>query len=330
MLGRAVGALGALCAVVMAAPAARAAPDDYLGQLAMVVERRLDELAASHAPKLVPPVPVAVRWKAVRLGSLDLGAPLVAMTAADLDGDGSGELYAVTAREVVAIAIRANRPVELGRVAFAGERAVPAPRDALGTAIVDGREVVAAASPWAAELRVALAAGKPTATAGSAGFLACPGDRRQLVPGRNYFTGDIYAVRCRELVDKLGALLRVRAQLAITGKLAVTVERCPPGAACQPLASYEYANVGVAFELADVDRDGTPEVIVSGRVAPGDADTVKVISLGGDDKQGRFRKNFNGGVVGLAIVERARTAPPMVVAAVRLAGATRVDLWRLD
>jgi hypothetical protein len=37
--------------------------------------------------------------------SFDLGAPLVALTAADLDGDGKPELYAVTSREVVAIAL---------------------------------------------------------------------------------------------------------------------------------------------------------------------------------------------------------------------------------
>ncbi len=356
---RVVAALGVvLCAAI---PAAQAAPDDYLAHLAAIVERRLAELAA-RPPKPVPPKPVAVKWKAVRLGSIDLGAPLVAMTSGDLDGDGAGELYAVTSREVVAITLRANKPVELGRVAFGGDRAVPTPRDVVGTAVIDGRELVASASLWARELRVTVA-GKLAGQAGGTGFLVCPGDRWQLAPGRNYFPsgfgvasaasgaagvpgssgtasgpgalvagtgGELYTARCRDHVDRAGAPLRVRAQLAVTGRLAVAVLRCATGAACQPAGWFEYANVGVAFELADVDRDGTAELISSSFVAPGDPDVVKVVSLGGDDRKPVFKKSFNGGVVGIAVVETTSLDAPLVIAAVRLAGATRIDLWRLN
>jgi hypothetical protein len=340
---RRVGAVAMVGAVLVAAPSrADAAPnDDYLSRLAATVRARLDALAAAHAPRLVPPTPVALRWRAVRLGSLDLGAPLVALTGADLDGDGTSELYAVTSNEVVAIAVRANRPVELGRVPFVGERAVPAPRDVVGTATVEGRELVAASSEWATDLRVALTGTTLTGTPGTAGFLVCPDQRRQLVPGRNYFIGtnESYGMRCRDhLVDREGHPLRVRATLAATGKLTVEVERCPslavagsPAAgalACQPAGSHELADVGIAYELADLDRDGTPDVIVSGYVAPGDPDFVKVFALG-DDKKPRYKKTFNGGVAGIAVLESARTAP-IVIAAVRLAGATRVDLWRLN
>lgn len=335
---RVVAALGAvLCAAI---PAAQAAPDDYLARLAGIVQRRLDELAAARAPKLVPPKPVAVKWKAVRLGSIDLGAPLVAIAAADLDGDGKGELYAVTSREVVAVGLKANKPVELGRVAFGGERAVPAPRDVVGTAVVDGREVVASSSLWARELRVTMAAptpGKLTAQPGGPGFLVCPNERWQLAPGRNYFSagsptpGDFYIGRCRDLVARTGAPLHIRAQLAITGKLAVETRRCAGGSAtCQPAGGVEYANVGVAYEVADVDRDGTPELILSSHVAPGDPDVVRVVALGGDDRKPIFKKSFNGGVVGIAVIEQAPPLAPLVVAVVRLAGATRVDLWRLN
>jgi hypothetical protein len=118
--------------------------------------------------------------------------------------------------------------------------------------------------------------------------------------------------------------LELRAQLALGGKLAVEVKKCAPGGACQPAGTYEYGHSGTAFELADVDRDGTPEVIVSGYVAPGDADGVKVYALGSDEKRPLFKKSFNGGVVGIAVAQST------VVVAVRLAGATRVDLWRLN
>ena len=316
----------AVVAVLCIAASAAAAPDDYLTRLGAQVTKRLDEMAAARAPKLVPPTPVAVTWKAIRIGSIDVGAPLVAFTAADLDADGKSELYAVTSREVVAISLARGKTAELGRVAFAGERAVPAPRDVVGTATVEGNELVAATSAWAKDLRVTLAKGKLAAQPGAGGFTVCAGERMLLVPGRNYFTGDLLDVRCvRGLTDRAGVPLEARAQLAVTGKLAVEIKKCPPGGTCQPAGAFEYPHSGTAFALSDVDRDGTPEVIISGYVAPGDPDGVKVHVAGVEKPV--FRKNFNGGVVGIAIAEM--TAPTIIVA-VRLAGATRVDFWRLN
>lgn len=315
-----VAPLLAVIALVVAPGAARA--DDYFTRLTAAVHGGLDQLLAARPPQLVPPVPIKVTWKAARLGSLDLGAPLVAMTAGDVDGDGKSELYAVTARDVVAIEVAGGRAKELARVPFTGEPAAQRPRDAVGTAIiVDGgtgaaREVVAASSAWANELRVTWNHKTLVARPGDPGFLVCPGERLALVPGRDHF-GDVaapvYGVRCAQLVDPQGRPLRVRAQLTGT-RLDVTAgER-----------AYAYKDYGAAFELADVDHDGRPEVIVTGAGAPGDRDAVKVIALGGDDKKGVFRKAFAGGVAAIAVVDGS------VVVAVRLPGARRVDLWRLD
>ena len=298
------------------AATATAAPHDYLSRLPALVQKRIEELSAARAPKLVPPTPVAVRWRATRIGSIDLGAALGAFAAADLDGDGTSELYAVTAREVVGIVVKNGKASELGRVAFEGERAVPAPRDVVGTAVVVGNELVAASSPWAKELRVTLASGKLAAKVGDAGFLVCPNERLQLVPGRNYFANDLYAVRCRTIVTEVGSPLELRGQLAITGKLTIEAGT----------AAKEHPHlVGTAFEIADVDRDGKPEVIGSSHVAPGDPDVVHVLG----SKQ-PFKKRFNGGVVGIAVAENGPAAAPTVIVAVRLAGATRIDLWRLN
>src|SRR4051812_12237828 len=81
-----------------------------LHRIAAEVAVRVDAMIASHGPKLVPPVPVDIKWKPVRLGSFDFGAPLVALAAADLDGDGKAELYAVTSHEVIVIAMAGRVP----------------------------------------------------------------------------------------------------------------------------------------------------------------------------------------------------------------------------
>ena len=322
-------------ALVVAGTAPVRAGDGYLARLAAAVGERLDALAAAHAPRLVPPVPVRVAWRPIRLGSLDLGAPLAALAAADLDGDGKAELYAVTSREVIGIAIRANKAIELGRVAFAGQRAVPEPRDVVGTAVVEGGELVAASSAWTDELRVAWQAKKLVGQPSGPGFLVCPHERASLVPGRNYFgpaASAFYAVRCRDdLVDPSGYPLHVRAQLALSGKLGVAIEKCAAGGRqCRPDAAFELTGVGVAFEIADVDRDGTPEVIVSDDAAPGDPDFVKVVSAAAPAGKPVFKKIFQAGVAAIAAVDSDGDGVDELIAAVRLAGATRVDLWRIQ
>jgi hypothetical protein len=311
----------------------QATAQSYLAGLVAAVRARLDEAATAHVARVVPPVRVTPRWKPQKLGSLDLGAPLVAVAAADLDGDGKAELYLVTAREVIAIGV-AGKLRELGRVAFTGEPAVPASRDVVGTAVVDGPAVIAAVSAWAKDLRVEWRGKVLTARHGAGGFRLC-GDRLALAAGRNHFregSGALYGVRCRDdLTDAVGAPLHVRGELSISGTLEVSVSRCAAdGGACQPAGAYQVHDVGVAFELADVDRDGTPDAVVSSASAPGDADAVRVIALGTPGSRPMYKKQFNGGVAGIAVADGDGDGVPEVIAVVRLAGATRVDLWRLD
>jgi len=320
-------------AVLCCAGAARA-DDGYLARLATAVRSQLDDAAASHAVRLVPPVPVAVKWKPQKLGALDLGAPLVAVAAADLDGDGKAEVYLVTSLEVIAVATAGRRIRTLGRVAFGGDPAVPASRDPVGTAVVDGNAVIAATSAWAHDLRVEWNRGVLSARQGPGGFVVC-GDRLALVPGRNHFReagAALLGARCRsDLTDAAGAPLRIRAELALSGALEVVIERCAAaGTECRQAASYQYKDVGVAFELADVDRDGTPELIASSASAPGEPDAVRVIPLGSPAGKAAFKKTFNGGVAGIVVADGDGDGVAEVIAVVRLAGATRVDFWRLD
>ncbi len=316
-----------------APPALPPPPAGPLQRLLADIRARIDAAIIARPPRLVPPKKLAIKWKLGRLGSLDLGAPLVALTAADLDGDRKAELYAVTAREVIAIAVRGRRLEEIGRVSFAGELAVPAPRDVVGTAIVDGGAVVASSSSWARSLRVTWAKKGLAGALGPPGFALCPGDIAQLVPGRNDFAGGRYGARCRGgLVEVDGHPLRLRADLSTANKLAISVERCAAvGIGCAQINALEYAGVGIAFEIADVDRDGKPEVIFAGAGAPGDPDTLKVVVLGDDEKKAKLKKTFTaGGIAGIVSADLDGDGDEEVVAATRIVGASRVDLWRIE
>jgi hypothetical protein len=309
----------------------------FLHDLVRDVRARIDAAIVARPPKLVPPKKLAVKWRIVKLGSLDLGAPLVTLTGADLDRDGKAELYAVTPREVIAIGVRGKKLEELGRVAFTGEPALPQPRDVVGAAVLDGGELVASVSTFARSLRVSWQGKALVAAPGEPGFLLCPGERAQLAPGRNYFgdaTTGRYGVRCTSgLVEPDGHPMRARAELSVAHELDVRLERCAAAnLGCQPIAKHAYTGVGIAFAIADVDRDGRPEVIYAGAGAPGDPDALKIVTLGDDDKkQAKLRKAFTaGGVAGIAMADVDGNGAEELFAAVRIVGASRVDLWRVE
>jgi hypothetical protein len=321
---------------------AERAPQTFAERLLADVRARIDAAIVARPPRLVPPQKLTLKWKLVKLGSLELGAPLLALAGADLDGDGKAELYAVTTREVIAFGFAGKTGAaartlrELSRVAFSGELASIRPRDPVGAAAIDGSTLVASASTYERSMIVAWQDKRLVGSAGERGLVQCPGEVSQLAPGRNYF-GDpqtaTYATRCSgRLVDTEGYPLRARAVLSVANRLDVAVERCAAtNLGCRPAARHEYAAVGTAFEIADVDRDGMPDVVFAGAGAPGDPDVLKVVTLGDDGKRPRLEKRFTaGGVAGIAVADLDGKGGGAVVAAVRVVGATRVDVWRIE
>jgi len=325
----------ALCLIATAAPAH--ADPTFVDKLRAAIRAHSTPAIVVQPPVLVPPVPVKRAWKLAKVATLDLGAPLAALTAGDADGDGKAELYAVTPRELLAIGILDGKPRILAPAPFGCDAARLAPRDCLASVLVDGGSVIAAASPWASARRASWKSGAFNVVPADAGFPQCPGEVAPLAPGRNYF-GDAatghYGARCTNaFVDPQGRPLRVRGVLSLANKLAVTVETCAAGGtACAAPVSYEHAAVGTAFEIADLDRDGTLELLGAGAGAPGDPDALKIVTLGAGDKVApKLRKAFAaGGVAGIAVGDVDGDGVPDAIVAVRVVGAPRVDLWRVE
>jgi len=355
---RAAAAIAAVLVIVAAIAPARGGEverrDPTFGRI--LLERAaalLEEASAARIPPRRPPTPIPVRWKARRLGAVDLGAPLVTLASGDLDRDGRAELVAVTEREVVVLAPRGKRAiVVVARAALPEPAAEARPRATIASAVVveaaAGTELWVRASSGAQGGRYVLAQGKLRRTGDLAGYPLCADRIGELARGRNYFeraAGDglpadwasrYWAALCRGgLVDREGRALRVDAVLGARGALSATVRvRCAPSeAGCVPERTAAIGGVGVAMAIADVDRDGRPEVITSAATAPGDADGVAVHSLppgGGKIGKPVFKRAFSGGVGGLAADDLDGDGDVEVIAAVRLAGAERVDLWLLD
>lgn len=302
---RALLVVAMLCGVANAVPARDAG---FVQRLIAEARARIDAAIAARPPVLVPPKKIAVKWRLTKVASIDLGAPLLALT-----GDKT-RLYAVTPREVIVLSMQGKKLVELARVALTGERAMPAPRDVIASAILEGDVVVVSVSTLAKNVRLHWVDKALVAEQGQPGFALCAGESLTLTAGRNYF-GDLYTSRCASMVDAEGRVLNVRGDVSVANMLTVTA----------PTGTFEYKDAGVAIELADIDHDGTPEVIYSAAAAPGDADTLRVLSLGDDQKKPKLKKAFTaGGIAGIAGVGSD------VFVAVRLVGSSRVDLWRIE
>ena len=330
-----------------ASPAVAATTPEPVGFGARLADRAgalLEAASAARVPPRRPPTPIAVKWKAKKLGAVDLGAPLVAMTSGDLDGDGRAEVVAVTEREVIVLAPQGRRALAaVARAPLPDEAPAIEPRQPVAAAVVvpaaRGGELRVRASTAARGARYALDGGELRETGAQAGYPLCADREAELVRGKNLFddaAGPLWGAACgRGLVDKEGRALRVDAGLAAGGALAVTVAaRCAPDETdCPAARTIAIDGVGVAFVIADVDRDGRPEVITSAASPPGDQDRVTVRTLpAAGTKLGKpiFTRKFSGGIGGLVADDVDGDGDVEVIAAVRLPGAERVDLWLLD
>jgi hypothetical protein len=349
--------LSALVAVLVGAltPAAAGSDEPAVPSFARrLLDRTAELLAAASAarvPPRKPPKPIAVKWKARKLNTLPLGAPLLTMTAGDLDGDGRAELVAVTEEAIVLLAPRKREIVEVTRAALPGDLPPIEPRTAVATAVVvptgTGVELWVRASTRDRGARFGYARGSLTELGSMAGYPLCSDREGVLADGRAFFErpagdalpadwpGRYWAARCRaDLVDREGRPLRIDAVLGSGGALSATVTvRCDSDEECTPERRFSLSKVGVAFALADVDRDGNPEVITSAANPPGDADTVRVFSLptsGAKVGKPVFERDFSGGVAGLAAADLDGDGDTEVIAGVRLAGTRKADLWLLD
>jgi hypothetical protein len=262
-----------------------------------------------------------------RAGSVDdLGAPLLAAVAADLDGDGRAELIALTTDELIALHVTAEGASVLARTRLEGAPSAPRPRFAIGT-------LVALAEPGSPlQLRARSSehgggsfgwqTGTMVRTADASGFPTCAGPAT-LLPGVALFAGAVPPFPERYLAAGCGGGLIAVLDPGGTLRLHRPGERA---------ARSTLPGIGTAFLVDDLDGDGVAELVAAAYRAPATGDQLTVWRLGADGAVQRLRKPtaLAAGVVALAAGDLDGDGALDVVAVARQPGATQVELWLLE
>jgi hypothetical protein len=292
-----------------------------------------------------PPTPR--RWAFRQLKTpLDLGAPLIGLAAADLDGDTRAELVALTTTDVVILEVDGSGARIQQRIPMSGSFPVPRSRFPIGALVVgdltgDGAPEIAARSSekeggtvwtrtqtgWTA---LASIAGYPVCALGARlGAVqldrGVPRFRREGAswsqgPPPSWWTAiadPFQALSC----TPLGADAAL-AVLEPSGTLKISTQA---GTSSVP-------DSGTAFAVADFDGDGRPEVVAAANRAPGDGDQLTIWSLppAGEPKPLHRTPPLKGGAPAIAAGDFNGDGQADAIAAVRMIGSTSVDWWVLE
>lgn len=306
----------------------------------------LDELGAAH--RIVPPVPVPVRWHARRVWKGNVVGDVLDVASGDLNGNGKSEIVVLTTDSLMIM----SRSRGLFEVRVRADlKSAPAslrPRDPMGTISLYADEADASnvqirvrSSERANGERYRYVEGELVFDGDMDGYPICEQGVVFASPGRNYYLGKsgtlpgrsvplapkLYTYRCQSGKDPNGNPVTFLSEVSAAGVLRIHCEG--EESYCRGV-SREYPDVGVAHLVADINNDGYPETITSGQDLATKGDSILVYSQESHKQRLLFDKSFTGGVVGVSAGDFDGDGSLEAVGVTRTRGSDRMAVWLLN
>ncbi len=347
---RMIACLAVLAAGAPLANANAVSGEGFLDEVIAHAAELLAKATAARQPK--PPVGVALQWRTANRGSFDSDWPLLALETTNLDGVAGEELIALTTGEVLVFSLK-DQATLLARAPIEAQPAIIRSRDPVGTislAMVGSSiEIAVRTSEHHHGMRYVFASGALT-VAGQLepddGFPLCAGLSALLEPGRNSFdpkslriadgawpaglarpAKPFYRVECRSLVSSDGRKSRVVGVTGLDRELRVSCDRGDQPCLANSTPIAKVGSAGVAFEIADLNRDGYAEVTTALGKAPQAEERLRVH---GRSAKMIINKKLDLSVVATSAVDVAGDGRRHLYFAVRSKTDHRIHLWTLN
>ena len=307
------------------------------------LERDLSAAIDGHAQARQAryPRPIAIKFKPRRIADFNFDQPVLAAIAANVDGSGPDELVILTSTELIVLGgvgggkLHVSKRVDLKKAA--GGIAARRPRDPRGEISLDrgSNTLWVRSSELASGVKVALG-GELAGGARFSGFPSCAPGTLPAVPGRSLMVGKqadlpalLYAARCgHPYYGDDGQDQIARAVLDSSGTLSVAVFGCQSLPCKSILRVQAIADAGSAFALADIDRDGLPELVSAAGGAPNARERVSIFESRPDSWRSEARFDFSMGAVAIVVGQFDDDEELEVVSLHRKFRSLPVEVWR--
>ncbi len=294
----------------------------------------------------IPKPSLDIEWRARKVGTVQLEEPVLALSMYDLDGDGVSEMFVLTENSVALLRMKDSKIAIESLLPIDEPRSITGPRSSVGQIEFVADRALVRSSRLSKGVMFSLSGKELRKETSISGFPFCGDGKAELVTGRDYFEQitskskrfgftpvpkRFYSSRCVDhIFDSTNRRMHILGLVSTDRVLHIYCDRGGKPCRASPAQNREYRGVGSVFGITDVNRDGSPEVLVSSARPPGDTDSVTVYARKQESVVEVFKAAFKTGIVGISSGDFTGQGRRQVWVGAREPGSEELEVWSLS